>query len=69
MSRRKRKRDGLKSKVTRATNIQKDQYGHEYMPICTFKHHPGLIERPFVCETRNCAHYTRVYIQKNECDE
>jgi hypothetical protein len=59
MSRRKG-RDGLVSKIMHFTPL-KDNDG-EFIPYCSYSKHPGLSLRPATCETRNCKHYRKLYI-------
>jgi len=55
-------KDGLVSKVWRHQPIR-DEEGKQYIPFCTFKYHVGISMFPKVCESRNCTHYRRLYVE------
>jgi len=62
-----RKKDGLRSKVS---NVPKDSIvdesnGERYIPFCDLERHRGLIRREYVCESRECKYYHRLYILEN----
>jgi len=54
------KKDNLASKVMKF-NLPKDEFG-EYLPMCSFNTHRGIVLREFVCLQRNCDYYRRLYI-------
>lgn len=60
MSRKKRKKDGLASKVWGFEPV-KDERG-KYIPYCDFGCHRGIIVDEDVCVSRSCTHYFRLYI-------
>ena len=63
MSRRRpRKSDGLQSKVS-SVRIQLDEEGNQFIPYCLSRHHIGVVEKPEVCNSRQCDHYRRVYVE------
>jgi len=56
---RKRKPDGLESKVMKFKPSY-DDVG-KYVPYCTFGFHQGIVLKKDVCEKRYCTHYTKLY--------
>ena len=63
---RRRKKDGLESKVAKFNHgdIKRDEHKKRYVPICNYIWHPGIIKNEAVCESRNCHHYFRAYIDR-----
>lgn len=63
-SRRKRrkKNDGLTSKVVGLKIIRDDE--GTYLPFCDYHQHRGYVLRTYVCEKRECFHYHKLYITK-----
>lgn len=53
-------RDGLTSKVLKISPklFLSDSDG-DYIPICSFSYHVGIIKDENVCITRECRHYQR----------
>lgn len=66
MSKRRRKKDGLESKVLKIP-YQEDSVGKYYI-YCNFGFHKGISVRPYVCESRNCNHMQKLYIMKYNSD-
>ena len=54
-------KDGLQSKVNKSKLVLEDVLG-KYLPMCTYHQHPGLVERPSVCNKRKCCHYVKLYL-------
>ena len=63
---RKHKKDGLESKVRKfpKTSLKRDQFGEQYVPLCNYSWHQGVILDEEVCIKRNCVHYSRAYINR-----
>jgi hypothetical protein len=55
--------DGLASKVTPFYPF-KDAQG-EFICYCDYRFHKGFVLKPNVCETRQCSHYFKFYINGN----
>lgn len=56
------KHDGLVSKV-QPFKLSSNEDGR-YIPYCDLYFHPGIVLKPEVCETRQCNHYIRLYVSK-----
>jgi|TARA_Y100000310_G_C20229367_1_gene599488 hypothetical protein len=64
-TRKKHAKDGLQSKVNKSKLVLEDVMG-KYLPMCTYHQHPGLVERPSVCNTRKCPHYAKLYLDSTK---
>jgi len=63
------KDDGLTSKVMKLDrSFFKVDYAEAkmYIPYCNYGFHRGLIKKEEVCQERNCRHYFKLYIDKND---
>jgi len=61
-NKRRRNRDGLKSKVAEVPTFQ-DEKG-EFILYCNFNCHPGAVLKYEVCEHRHCQHLRRAYLDE-----
>lgn len=63
LQRSKEGKDGLASKVLKIPKdlFRKDLEG-EYLPYCDFSYHRGIIIDEYVCKSRDCKYYQKLYI-------
>jgi len=62
MGRRKRRSDGLHSKVVDFVPHNDGEGEPDYIPYCTFRRHVGIVLDKDVCEKRQCEYYRKLYI-------
>jgi hypothetical protein len=59
---RRRKSDGLHSRVVRYT-LRNDNIGNgDYIGYCELSHYKGIVLNDSVCRKRECKHYLKLYI-------
>lgn len=59
-NRRRRKKDGLHSKVQ--DYIPRSDDNGDYVGYCDFSAHKGIVLDDYVCDKRHCKYYCKLYI-------
>lgn len=57
------KKEKLESKVLKLNKglFSKDEKGR-YLPFCNYEWHTGIIKDETYCQTYNCVHYQKFYV-------
>ena len=57
-------KDGLESKVTPISPKLFKEEKRQYLPICTYSKHVGIIRDESVCISRKCPSYYKAFLEE-----